>query len=187
VSIRVVPVAIGAWPVEERLRQNPRISTSQAVFLPITIKHIYLLPDVGEDTMGLRTQLVKCSNCGRQLEDTGQDEFTCHYCGKKTFRDLTADKELFEQKVMVLKLSADVKWQKSANKALLGSGAAIVALSILFLFAEKFLDPVLFSFVGMLVLGLVIMVLGHMIRKRYKRNNNKLQDLTGGRGFITLK
>ena len=139
------------------------------------------------DSMGLGSTMVKCSNCGRQLEDTGSDEFTCHYCGKKTFRDLTADKELFDQTVMVINLTADVKWQKSAYKALLGCGVAIMVLSFIFLFAKKFLAPVQFSFAGMLVLGILILVWGILVQRRFKRNNSKLQDLTGGRGFIALK
>jgi hypothetical protein len=152
-----------------------------------TIKHIYSLLNGGGDSMGLGTNLVKCSNCGRQLEDTGKDEFTCHYCGKRTYRDLAADAELFEQKKSVILLSADVKWQKSAYKALLGAGAALIALSMVFLMAEKFLDSALYSFMGMLALGVLLFLYGWMIMRRYRVNNNKLQDLTGGRGIIMLK
>ena len=137
--------------------------------------------------MGLRTQLIKCSNCGRNLEDTGQDEFTCHYCGKKTIRDLSADQDLFDQKVMVMRLNAEVRWQKGAYKVLLLSGIAIIALSFIFHFAAKFLPPVMYSSVGVLILGIVTLVFGLMLRKRYKRNSGKLIDLTGGRGFIALK
>jgi uncharacterized membrane protein YvbJ len=137
--------------------------------------------------MGLSTQLIKCSNCGRNLEDTGQDEFICHYCGKKTIRDLSADQELFDQKVMVMRLNAEVRWQKGAYKILLLSGIAIIALSFIFHFAAKFLPSVMYSSVAVLVLGIVTLVIGLMLRKRYKRNSGKLIDLTGGRGFITLK
>jgi predicted RNA-binding Zn-ribbon protein involved in translation (DUF1610 family) len=137
--------------------------------------------------MGLRTQLVKCSNCGRQLEDSGQEEFTCHYCGKKTFRDIAADRELVEQKIMVIKLNADVKWQKTVFRALVAIGIAIVALSFIFLFADKFLPEVLYSFLGVLGIGMAIFAAGIAIQRRYRRNNSKLQDLTGGRGFISLK
>jgi hypothetical protein len=137
--------------------------------------------------MGLRTQLIKCSNCGRQLEDTGKDEFTCHYCGKKTFRDVGADKELFDQKVMVIRLNADVKWQRTVYRVLMGCGIAIIALSVVFTLAEKFLAEVLISFAGALTLGIALLVVGILMRKRYKANSNKLMDLTGGRGFIALK
>jgi predicted RNA-binding Zn-ribbon protein involved in translation (DUF1610 family) len=137
--------------------------------------------------MGLRTQLVKCSNCGRQLEDSGQEEFTCHYCGKKTFRDIAADRELVEQKIMVIKLNADVKWQKTVFRALVAIGIAIVALSFIFLFADKFLPEVLYSFLGVLGIGMAIFAAGIAIQRRYRRNNSKLQDLTGGRGFISMK
>ncbi len=137
--------------------------------------------------MGLRTQLIKCNNCGRNLEDTGQDEFTCHYCGKKTIRDLSADQELYDQKVMVMRLNAEVRWQKGAYRILLMCGIAIIALSFIFHFAAKFLPLVMYSSVGVLVLGIVTLVFGLMLRKRYKRNSGKLIDLTGGRGFIALK
>jgi hypothetical protein len=137
--------------------------------------------------MGLRTQLIKCSNCGRNLEDTGQDEFTCHFCGKKTIRDLSADQEVFEQKVMVMRLNAEVKWQKSAYKILMACGIGIIALSFIFHFADKFLPLVMYSTVAILVMGIVVLFFGLSLRKKYKGNSGKLMDLTGGRGFITLK
>jgi len=131
------------------------------------------------------TKFIKCSECGKHLPDTGAEEISCHYCGKKTVRaDVMGDKDRETRRLIIIELTYKTKVQRVLKNIGISLGLGIILLSLIPLFAKRFEFNEIMIFIAIFTIGLIWMIVGVISSRRYTENNSKLQDLTGGRGLF---
>lgn len=132
--------------------------------------------------MAVQTTIIKCPFCNQHLADTKQEHVTCQFCGKRFKRSeiqKAAEEEM--RRNMILDLNDEIKRQKTIKKIGYGIGMVFIALAMTLHFSSVFETNEWILFVIMIVLGFAWIGLGVTNATKFKKNQSKLFDLTGGR------
>ncbi len=89
--------------------------------------------------MALRPGMIKCSNCGRTLEDTFHEEIICTYCGKKTNREealSTSEEEV--RRRLIWDISDNIRKYKAIRNIGFAVGPLLLIFAFLMLFSNIF-------------------------------------------------
>ncbi len=132
--------------------------------------------------MGVQTVVIKCPFCNQHLSDTKQEWIICNFCGKKFKRaEIQKAKEEEMRRNMILDLNDQIKKEKTSKKV----GYTIGALFFVFAMAMQFLQVFeiieWLLFLVMIGIGFVWIGFGVKNARKFKQNQSKLFDLTGGR------
>ena len=129
--------------------------------------------------------MIRCTKCGRQVEDTKAESIMCRYCGH-VFRRMDVirqDEEELKAKMLV-ELTYVIKVCKTFRNVGIGAGVALLVLSTLFLFAGE-VTPIPFMLLGLFIAGGVAwIIVGAVFAKKYADNHSKQFDLTEGRKLL---
>ncbi len=129
--------------------------------------------------------MIRCTKCGRQVEDTKAESIMCRYCGH-VFRRMDVirqDEEELKAKMLV-ELTYTMKLFKTFRNIAIGAGIALIVLSVAFLFAAE-VTPIPFMLMGLFIVGGVVwIIIGAVFAKKYADSHSKQFDLTEGRKLL---
>jgi len=123
--------------------------------------------------------MIKCSNCGRALEDTFQEEIICSYCGKKTNREeaiSTSEEEV--RRRLIWDISDNIRRYKAIRNTGFAMGPFLLIFAFLLLFSDIFTLYYQIVFVVALATGCVWFVIGYTGGKRSEATVGKMYDIS---------
>lgn len=126
-----------------------------------------------------RTQLLECPSCGKQLEDTKQENITCKYCGFTFEREEVAkeDEEYIRRK-MVVDLRTKMEIFKARKKFSTIFMVVSFVLAIPVLFATPFSTIAIISLALFLAMGFGMFFLVLLNDRKYESSRSEASDLS---------
>jgi hypothetical protein len=132
--------------------------------------------------MAVKTVVIKCPFCNQHLGDTKQEWIICTFCGKRFKRaEIQKAKEEEMRRNLILDLNDEIKKEKTGKKIgyTIGGLFFVFAMALQFMQVFEIIEWLLF--IIMIVIGLVWIGFGVKNANKFKENQSKLFDLTGGR------
>jgi hypothetical protein len=132
--------------------------------------------------MPVKRTLIRCPHCARALEDIGQEDIVCRFCGKSFKRsEITKGSEDFLRKQAVITLTSKIKTERVALWVSIIIGSFITLFGILFLFSKVFGMLELIFCVVFLSTGISWLVASVVLSKKLESDRSKMFDLAGTR------
>jgi len=132
--------------------------------------------------MAVKTVVIKCPFCNQHLSDTKQEWIICTFCGKRFKRaEIQKAKEEEMRRNMILDLNDQIKKEKTGKKVGYAIGGIFFVLAMAMQFLQVFEIMEWILFLVMIVVGFVWIGFGVKNARKFKENQSKLFDLTGGR------
>ncbi len=132
--------------------------------------------------MAVQTTVIKCPFCNQHLSDTKQEYITCQFCGKRFKRaeiQKAAEEEM--RRNLILDLNDEVKRQKTIKKVGYGIGILFLIFGMILHFSSVFEVMEWILFLIFIIFGFVWIGIGVVNARKFKTNQSKMFDLTGGR------
>jgi VIT1/CCC1 family predicted Fe2+/Mn2+ transporter len=123
--------------------------------------------------------MIKCSECGRMLEDTYTEFIVCAYCGKKTNREeaISSSEEEVRRRV-IWDISDKIRKYKMIRNIGYSVGPLLLLLSFLFLFSNIFTLYIQILFVATLAMGIVWLVIGVSAGRKSEASVGRMFDMS---------
>ena len=132
--------------------------------------------------MAVQTTVIKCPFCNQNLSDTKQEFIICSFCGKRFKRGtIHKEKEELIRRNMILNLNDEIKKQKAVKRIGTSIGIVFIIIGMFLHFSSVFETMEIILFVIFLALGFVWIGVGVVNGNKFRKNQSKLFDLTGGR------
>ena len=122
--------------------------------------------------------LIKCTNCGKQIESLGETEVTCRYCGEKVVVKEDEEETDFMRRAQIFNLEDEIKSEKFQKKI----GFILLGLTLgalLFLFFAVNTQPIFMVINAVLFLGCLGFSIVH--HKKLDKLKSQKFDLAGGK------
>jgi uncharacterized membrane protein YvbJ len=129
--------------------------------------------------MAIRPGMIKCSNCGRSLEDTFTEHIVCTYCGKRTNREealSTSEEEV--RRRLIWDISDNIRKYKMMRYIGFAVGPILLLVAFLLLFSNLFDLKIQIIFAIALALGCVWLFIGLSANKRSESSMGKMFDIS---------
>lgn len=126
-----------------------------------------------------RTRLLECPSCGKQLEDTKQENITCKYCGFNFEREeVVQEDEEYIRRRMVVDLRTKMEIFKARKKLSTLFMVISFAMVIPVLFATPFSTIAIISLVVFLAMGFFMFFMVVFNDRRYESSRSEASDLS---------
>ena len=122
--------------------------------------------------------MVKCTNCGKQIDSLGESELICRYCGKKTVVEDEKDDTDFMRRAQIFNLEDDIKNEMFGKKICFLLAGLTLAVG---LFLTLAVNTNIFFMILSLVLLLVWFGFGYVHHSKLDKLKSKKFDLAGGK------
>jgi len=122
--------------------------------------------------------MVKCTNCGKQIDSLGESELICRYCGKKTVVEDEKEATDFMRRAQKLNLEDDIKNEIFGKKI----GFLLAGLTFAVgLFITLMVNTSIIFMILSLVLILAWLGFGIFHHRKLDELKSKKFDLAGGK------
>jgi hypothetical protein len=126
-----------------------------------------------------RTRLLDCPSCGKQLEDTKQENITCKYCGFTFEREeVVQEDEEYIRRKMVVDLRTEMEIYKARKRYSTIFMVVSFVLAVPVLIAAPFGIVAGITFTLFLLLGFLLFFMVIFNDRRYESSRSKASDLS---------
>jgi uncharacterized membrane protein YvbJ len=132
--------------------------------------------------------MIKCSNCGRALEDTFHEDIICTYCGKKTNREealSTSEEEV--RRRLIWDISDNIRRYKAIRNIGFSVGPLLIIFAIIMLFSNIFTLNYQIVFILALATGSAWILIGFTGSKRSEATVGKMYDISSDAAEADMK
>jgi len=122
--------------------------------------------------------LIKCGNCGKQIESLGETEVVCRYCGSKTTAEEDKEETDFMRRAQIFNLEDEIKKEKFVRNITIIAAGLTFGIGLFIALAVNTSPAFMVIFV---ILFLGLGGLGYWRHSNLDKLKSKKFDLAGGK------